>query len=101
VKVPDDLEDELEAYLDDENLDRSTAVRKLLAVGLADWRRERALDELAAGNTSFTRAADIAGVSVREFAQLANERDITWRSRSRCDPDLEDPCSGCSPQRHS
>jgi len=42
--VPDELEAELEAYLDEENLDRSTAVRKLLTEGLDEWRRDRALD---------------------------------------------------------
>jgi hypothetical protein len=90
ARVPDDLEEELEAYLDDEDLDRSTAVRKLLAAGLADWRRDRALEQFAAGEVTFTRAADIAGVSVWEFARLAKERDITWVSGSHLDADLED-----------
>lgn len=35
ARVPEELEAELEAYLEAENLDRSTAVRKLLAEGLA------------------------------------------------------------------
>jgi hypothetical protein len=48
TRVPDELEAELEAYLEDEKLDRSTAVRKLLSEGLEEWRRERALDQLAA-----------------------------------------------------
>ena len=43
TRVPEDLEAELEAYLDEERLDRSTAVRKLLAEGLEAWRQERAL----------------------------------------------------------
>ena len=45
----DEVDAELEAYLKDENLELSTAVRKLLAEGLREWRRERALDQLAAG----------------------------------------------------
>lgn len=78
ARLPDDLEAELEAYLDEEHVDRSTAVRKLLSEGLADWRRERALQQLARGEVSFTRAAEMADMSVWDFAQLAEERDVTW-----------------------
>lgn len=89
TRVPDELEAELEAYLDEENLDRSTAVRKLLSEGLAEWRREQALDQLAAGSITFSRAADLAGMSVWDFARLAKERDVTWVADDHVDADLE------------
>lgn len=89
ARVPDDLEAELEAYLGDENLDRSTAVRKLLSEGLEEWRREQALDQLAAGSITFSRAAELAGMSVWDFAQLAKERDITWVDDDHLESDLE------------
>jgi predicted HTH domain antitoxin len=89
ARVPDELEAELEAYLEAENLDRSTAVRKLLAEGLQEWRRDRALEQLAAGRVTFSRAAELAGMSVWDFAQLAKERDITWVSGEHLDDDLE------------
>lgn len=38
VRVPEDLEAELEAYIEEEHLDRSTDVRKLLAERLKQWR---------------------------------------------------------------
>jgi len=90
ARVPDELEAELDAYLEDESLDRSTAVRKLLSEGLEEWRRERALDQLAAGKTTFSNAAELAGMTVWDFAQLAKERDITWVSDAHTDEDLED-----------
>jgi len=89
ARVPDELEAELDAYLDEENLDRSTAVRKLLSEGLEEWRREQALDQLAAGSITFSRAAEMAGMSVWDFAQLAKERDITWVADDHLDADLE------------
>lgn len=89
ARVPDELEGELEAYLEDEKLDRSTAVRKLLAEGLEDWRRERALEQLATGQITFSKAADFAGMSVWDFAQLAKEHDITWVSEEHLEEDLE------------
>ena len=89
ARVPDELETELEAYLDAENLDRSTAVRKLLSEGLEDWRREQALDQLAAGTITFSMAADLAGMSVWDFAHLVKRRDITWVAEDHLDADLE------------
>lgn len=90
TRVPDDLEKELEAYLEEERLDRSTGVRKLLSEGLEEWRREQALERLAAEEITFTKAAQLAGVSVWEFAQLAAERDVTWVSGDHLEADLED-----------
>lgn len=89
TRVPEELEAELEAYLEDEKLDRSTAVRKLLSEGLEEWRRERALESLESGNVTLTRAAERAGMSVWDFAQLAEKRDVTWVDADHLDDDLE------------
>lgn len=89
TRVPDELEAELEAYLDDERLDRSTAVRKLLSEGLERWRRERALDQLAAGSVTVSRAAELAGMSVWDFTRLVEERDVTWVDGDGVEDDLE------------
>lgn len=90
ARVPDDLEAELETYLEDENLDRSTAVRKLLTEALSDWRRERALDQLARGQVTLTRAAEIAEMPLWDFVRLAKKRDIVWVSGDHLETDLED-----------
>lgn len=78
ARLPDDLEEELETYLEEEQLDRSTAVRKLLAEGLEEWREEKALRKLEAGEITLTRGAEIAQLSVWDFARRAKEREITW-----------------------
>ncbi|MYL16837.1 hypothetical protein GLW36_09305 [Halorubrum terrestre] len=90
TRVPDDLEAELEAYLESERLDRSTAVRKLLSEGLDEWRRERALDRFADGEISLTRAAELAELSVWEFARLVEESDRSWVSGDHLKADLDD-----------
>jgi predicted HTH domain antitoxin len=61
----------------------------LLAEGLQEWRRERALEQLSAGRVTFSNAAELAGMSVWDFAQLAKDRDITWVSGEHLDDDLE------------
>lgn len=90
ARVPDEVEAELEAYLEAEKLDRSTAIRKLLAEGLEQWRREQALERLESGSITFSRAAEIAGMSVWDFAQLADERDVSWVDDEHLREDLED-----------
>ncbi len=87
---PDDLERELEAYLEEERLNRSTAVRKLLAEGLEEWCREQSLKRLAADEITFTKAAERAGMSVWEFAKLTTDSDITWVSGEHLEDDLEE-----------
>ncbi|WP_128223527.1 UPF0175 family protein [Halobacteriaceae archaeon SHR40] len=90
TRVPDDLEAELEAYLESERLDRSTAVRKLLAEGLEAWRRERALEQFADGDLSLSKAAELADCSVWEFTRLIEESDTAWVSSDHLEADLEE-----------
>jgi len=90
TRVPEELEAELEAYLDEERLDRSTAVRKLLSEGLESWRRERALERFADGEVSLSRAAKLAEVSVWEFARLVEDADIAWVSDEHLEADLDE-----------
>lgn len=89
TRVPEELEAELEAYLEQEKLDRSTAVRKLLSEGLEEWRREQALEALTAGEVTLSRGAERAGMSVWDFARLAEERDVTWVDGEHIEDDLE------------
>ncbi|MES3162357.1 MAG: hypothetical protein PPP55_12430 [Halorubrum sp.] len=64
TRVPEDLEAELEAYLDGESLDRSTAVRKLLSEGLEAWQQDRALERFADGDVSLINATELAEVAL-------------------------------------
>lgn len=90
ARIPDDLEEELESYLEEERLDRSTAVRKLLADGLEEWRIDRALQRLESGRVTLSRAAELADVPIWELARLAEERDVTWVSGEHVASDLDE-----------
>lgn len=78
ARVPDELEKELESYLEDQKLDKSVAVRKLLAEGLERWERERAVRYLSEGRISFAKAAEMAGMDVWAFAAYLEEQDASW-----------------------
>ncbi|PSP73206.1 hypothetical protein BRC86_10080 [Halobacteriales archaeon QS_3_64_16] len=89
TRVPEDLEEELETYLDEKRVDRSTGVRKLLGEALEEWRREQALEALSDGTLSFTKAAELAGMSVWDFARLAKDEDVVWIADDHIEDDLE------------
>jgi len=90
ARVPDDLEAELEAFIDGKRLDRSTAIRKPLSESLDEWRTTQALEAFEQGEIPFTRAVALAGVDAWEFARLARDRDITWVDGEHLMSDLDD-----------
>jgi len=89
-RIPDELEEDLQTYIEEENLDKSTAVRKLLTEGLGDWQKEKALEKLEAGETTLSGGAASADMNVWEFASLAKDRNVTWVSGDHLESDLED-----------
>lgn len=75
TRAPEDLEAELQDYLDEEQLNRSTGVRKLLSEGLVAWRREQALDRVVDGELSPSSAADIAVLARAEAREAVAVMD--------------------------
>jgi len=78
ARLPDDLERELDRYVEEEDLERSVAVRKLLSEGLEDWKLERSASLLEEGEVSFSRAVELAETDVWSFSEYLNENNISW-----------------------
>jgi Arc/MetJ-type ribon-helix-helix transcriptional regulator len=78
ARLPEELEAQLEEYVEQENMDRSTAVRRLLADGLSVWRRDRAVELVRKGEVTVSRGAELAEMDVWTFTDLLEERDVTW-----------------------
>ncbi len=76
TRIPEDDEEALAELEAEWSADRSEVLRRLIRDGLADWRRERALDRLEAGEVTLRRAAEIADVSYVEMLELAGEEGI-------------------------
>jgi predicted HTH domain antitoxin len=62
----------------------------LLAEGLEEWRLQQALEKYEAGEVSLLRAADLAGMSVWDFAQYCRSADVTWVDEAGLAADLDD-----------
>ena len=78
VRVPAELEKEIIEIIKKEKLDKATVVRNLLEKGIMEWRKQTALDLLQKREATFAKAADIAKLSLWEFADLVKQRNIEW-----------------------
>jgi predicted HTH domain antitoxin len=78
VRIPEEIEKEILEMVKRENLDKATAVRTLLEMGIMEWRKQTALDLLRNGKVTFAKAAEIAKLSLWEFADLVKQRNVEW-----------------------
>jgi len=78
VRVPEEVEKEILEVVEWEKLDKATVVRTLLEMGIGEWRKQTALELLRDGKVTFAKAAEVARLSLWEFADLVKQRGIEW-----------------------
>lgn len=78
VRVPAEVEKEIREIIKEEKLDKATVVRNLLEIGIAEWRKQTALELLQKGKVTFAKAAETARLSLWEFADLVKQRNVEW-----------------------
>lgn len=78
VRVPAELDEEISEIVKKEKLDKATVVRNLLETGITEWRKQTALELLHKRKATFAEAADIAKLSLWEFADLIKQSNIEW-----------------------
>jgi len=78
VRIPEEIEKEILEVAEREKLDKATVVRTLLEMGIEEWRKQTALEFLRDGKVTFTKAAEIARLSLWEFADLVKQRNVEW-----------------------
>ena len=76
ARVPDDMVKELARVSKEEQLDKSTVVRRLLAESLGKWREQRALEQYQKGAWSTEQASHYAKVSPWRFFELLQHRGV-------------------------
>ena len=75
-RVPPDLVADLQRIEEVEHLDRSTAVRRLLYSAIREWKLEYATKLYSENRVTLARAAEEAGVSVREMMEFFRQKKI-------------------------
>lgn len=79
ARVSKEISDLIAEISAEEKVDRSTVVRRLLDMGVKDWRVQRALEKYGHGSITLPRAAEIADVSIYEMIAILEERKIPYR----------------------
>jgi len=98
VRVPVELDVEISEIIKKEKLDKATVVRNLLETGITEWRKQTALELLSKGKATFAQAADIAKLSLWEFADLVKQSNVEW---VRFEPqDVEKDFKAASAAKH-
>ncbi|MEM2922690.1 MAG: UPF0175 family protein [Candidatus Bathyarchaeia archaeon] len=78
VRIPEDVEREILELAELEKLDKATAVRRLLEIGIEERRKQAVLGMLKEGRLTFAKAAEKARLSLWELADLVKQRNIEW-----------------------
>lgn len=96
TRIGDDTLRDLEEMEREEKLDRATALRKLISIGLRQWKLQRAIRLYSEGRVSTWKAAEMAELTLYEFLDELRvrripaqytledlEEDLGWRSQTR------------------
>ena len=77
VRIPDEEKAELDRVATLLEQDRSTTMRQALREGVETLRSRHAVERYQSGDVSINEAAELAGVSIAEWLELAQDRGLT------------------------
>ena len=76
ARIPSELEEEIENFMKENGLDKSSAIRKILELGINEWKKERALELYKLRRVTLWKASQIAGISLREMIDELTNQNI-------------------------
>ena len=76
TRLPREMLREVERLAEEMKVDRSELIRRLLGSALRENRVEEAIQAYREGRVTLWRAAEMAGLSLREMMELAREKKI-------------------------
>jgi len=76
VRIPDDLLDEIERFIEEQKLDRSTYLREVLRKGFLLDREDRILKKYASGELSLMQTCRQLGCDAWEILPLLHSKNL-------------------------
>lgn len=70
IRMDEELLNNLNELSREENMDRSTLVRKLLRKGLKEWKKDQAAERYRRGEITLTKAAEEAEITIWEMEKF-------------------------------
>ena len=77
VNTSEDIDKKISMLTSGYHTDRSTMIQNLIDIGVQQKMIEYALEQYDKKKVSLGKAAEIAGVSIREMLDILNEKDIS------------------------
>ena len=87
TRISPQLEEEIAKFMEEEGLDKSTAIRRILEIGVSEWKKKRAIELYRSGQITLWKASQISGISLREMLEELNRLRITTHVTAK---DLEE-----------
>ncbi len=76
ARIPKELEEDIENFMKDKGLDKSSAIRKILEMGIDEWKKSKAIELFRLKRVTLWKASEIAGMSLREMMDELNKQKI-------------------------
>ncbi|KCZ71695.1 uncharacterized small protein [Candidatus Methanoperedens nitroreducens] len=76
ITAPEDLEDKIKMLATGLHMDRSAVIRSIIDAGVRQKLIEYALGQYMQKKVSLAKAAEIAGISIREMLDILSEKGI-------------------------
>jgi len=78
TELPEEIVKEVERWAQEEKIDKSTLMTRIIEQGLNAWKMNKALEMYKAGRITLWKAAEIAGVSLSEMLVELPRRKIVF-----------------------
>ena len=78
TRLPDEFVLGLKEIAENENLDTSAVIRRLLAKALKEWKMKKVFENLEEHKISIGKAAEELDISMWEMIDLIKEYNIKW-----------------------
>ncbi|MHA1145550.1 MAG: UPF0175 family protein [Candidatus Helarchaeota archaeon] len=75
-RIHKELEADIEEFMKERGLDKSSAIRIILQIGIAEWKKNRAIELYKIKRITLWKASQMAGLSLREIIEELNRRKI-------------------------
>ncbi len=76
ITPPEDIENKINMLATVSHMDRSAVIRSIIDIGVRQKLIEYSLDQYMQKKVSLGKAAEIAGISIREMLDILNEKGI-------------------------
>jgi len=76
ITAPEDIETKIKMLAAGLHMERSAVIRSIIDVGVQQKLIEYSLNQFMEKKVSLAKAADIAGISIREMLDILNEKGI-------------------------